>query len=304
MALIADDENIIRANKEIGSFEVWSEQYDELQRVPISRFSAGKWACQRHDERFPGVDTKQIDLSDPENLFKAFYRTVLRHSHLSLARWHAHCEGIETEEGWKRFKETAFDSPANDDVAEKAQTEWRNQAQAVMWKTMDLEKRLAEKDWNSVEYRTLLLKSKPTVAGWGCLMLKFNLSGLPANDPRQQGYRNYVELAYMVVIPQEDGHAIITACEPVTRFRAPEIVRIHDHIPENADPRKPYQADDDLKRRLSNKIWCLNELGFRESLFQAWSKTERDKVQTWMKERSSSESGHPGQAPGYLPSLI
>ena len=80
LGLIADAKKEIRANKEIGSFAVWSEQYEDLERVPISRFSAGKWACQRHDARFPGIDAKQIDLSDPENLFKAVYRVVLRHN--------------------------------------------------------------------------------------------------------------------------------------------------------------------------------------------------------------------------------
>ena len=76
--LIADGGNMIGANKESGSFAVWSEQREALQRVPVSRFIAGKWACQRHDERFAGIDANRIDLSDPENLFKAVYRVVLR----------------------------------------------------------------------------------------------------------------------------------------------------------------------------------------------------------------------------------
>ena len=105
LRLIADAEKKIRANKEIGQFEVWSEQYEELQSVPVSRFSAGKWACQKHDARFPGIDAEQIDLSNPENLFKAVYRVVLHQNHLMLARRIALCTGIETEAGWKLFKE-------------------------------------------------------------------------------------------------------------------------------------------------------------------------------------------------------
>ena len=304
MALIADSEKLIRANKEIGSFEVWSDQYDKLQRVSIGRFSAGKWSCQEHDQRFPGVDAKEIDLSNAENLFKAIYRVVLRHGHLSTARWLAHCEGTSTEEGWQCFKQTAFDRPVSDEVAEQVHADWRNVAHAMMSKMKELEERLEKGDWNSLEFRTLFLKSKPTVAGWGCLTMKFDLSGLPDDDPREQGYKNYVELGYMVVIPQETGHAIITACKSDTSFRLPDIARIHDCLPANSDPRTPYQADKALKQRLSNKIWYLNELGFREALYQSWPIPKRAEVQAWMKQRSEPPSRQPGEGHYDLPLLL
>lgn len=294
LRLIADTEKKIRANKEIGSFAVWAEQYDELQRVPVSRFSAGKWACQRHDARFPGIDAKQIYLSNPENLFKAVYRVVVRHNHLTLARWTAHCAGIETEQGWRLFKELAFEKPVSDEEAEEAHREWRNKAHAVMWKMRELERRLAKKEWNSLECRTLLLKSKPTVAGWGCLAMKLNSSE----------YRDYVDLGYMIVIPQEDGHAIITACtacESAKRFRLPDIVKIHDGMPECVDPNAPYEAEEGLRRHISRRIWGLNELGMRESLYQAWPKAEQDKAQRWMKERGWSGPMHPDRVPLHLP---
>ena len=129
--LIADADNRIRANKDIESFDIWTEQYPELQPVPISRFSAGKWSCQKHDERFAGIDAEHIDLSEPENLFKAVYRVVLRQNHLTAARWSAHWAETETEEGWKRFKETAFREPVSEEEAIKAASEWRNEAQAL-----------------------------------------------------------------------------------------------------------------------------------------------------------------------------
>ncbi len=296
LRLIADAESKIRANKEIGQFEVWAEQYEELQSVPISRFSAGKWACQKHDARFPGIDAEQIDLSNPENLFKAVYRVVLHQNHLMMARRHAHCTGIETEEGWRLFKEVAFEKPVSDTEAEKAEREWRNEAQAVMWKMRDLERRLAQKEWDSLESQAFLLKSQPTVAGWGCLAMTFNSSGLEDGDPR----KDFMELGYMIVIPQENGHAIITACEPETRFRVPEIVRIHEDMPVCADPNEPYQAEAGLRRQIARRIWGLNELGLRTSLYQAWPKVEQDKAQMWMKERGWSSPMHPDRVPLHL----
>ena len=65
---------------------------------------------------------------------------------------------------------------------------------------------------------------------------------------------NYMELGYVVVNLQDEGHAIITACERVKRRLAPGIARIHGDMPERADSNRPYRANEDLKRRLSSMI--------------------------------------------------
>ncbi len=301
--LIADVKSQIRANRETGTFAIWPAQYDDLQLVPISRFSAGRWSCQRHDERFEGIDAQQIDLSEPENLFKAVYRVVLRQNHLMLARWNAHVAAARTVEGWELFKETAFETAISDDEAANAESEWRDVVHAVMDKMRDFERRLRLRDWNSLEYRALLVASKPTVAGWGCLRMKFDLSGLHADDPRRH-WNRHIELGYMIVIPQQDGHAIITACEPANRFRVPEIVRIHKYIPVHANPNEPYTAEVNLKRGLSQRIWELNEIGMRESLYQSWSVAEQNEVQAWMKNRGSRHPTLLVQASSYLPSIL
>ena len=87
MKMIANSQNKIRATKEIGYFNKQSEENDFLHRVLISHFSAGKWMCQKHDQGFAGIDKKQIDLSDLENLFKAVYRVVLHQNLLTLSKW-------------------------------------------------------------------------------------------------------------------------------------------------------------------------------------------------------------------------
>ena len=301
MRLIADSENQIRANRETGTFANWSEQYDDLQLLPISRFSAGRWSCQRHDQRFAGIDAEKIDLSEPENLFKAVYRGVIRQNHLMLARWNAHCVGTHTEEGWKRFKETAFETEVNDEQAGNAQSEWRDVVHAVMGKMRDLERRLARRDWSSLEYRALLLQSDPAVAGWGCLMMKFGLSGLHHNDPRKHWDR-HIELGYVIVIPQRDGHAIITACEPETRFRVPEIVTIHDHMPRRSNPNEPCRADDRLKRMISRIVWQLDEFGMREAVYQSWPAARQREVQAWMRNRRAGQFS--SQASSLLPGFF
>ena len=303
LQLIADSENRIRANRETGTFAVWPEQYDDLQHVPISQFGAGRWSCQKHDQRFAGIDAQCIDLSEPENLFKAVYRVVLRQNHLTLARWNAHYKGTETEEGWKRFKETAFKMAVSEEDATNAENEWRDVANAVMRKTRDLERRLARREWNSLEYRALLLESIPTVAGWGCLMMKFDLSGLHANDPKRH-WNHRIELGYMIVIPQQDGHAIITACEPDSQFRVSEIVRIHKYMPLRANPNELFKAEVNLKRGLSQRIWELNEIGMGESLYQSWSAVEQKDVQAWMKNRGSHHPTPSILASSYLPSIL
>jgi len=294
--LIADADNKIRANKDIDGFDIWPEQYPELQSVPISRFSAGKWSCQKHDERFAGIDAEHIDLSEPDNLFKTVYRIVLRHNHISAARWNAHYEATQTEEGWKGFKETGFGKPASEEEAIEEEKKWGDQARALMGKMRDFERRLANGEWNSLDCRALLLKSEPAVAGWRCLPMKFDVNRLKPDDPRRY-WKDHIELGYMIVIPQRDGHAIITACESNGRFRVPGIDRIHHHMPLCASPNTPYQADDYLKRRISSKVWELNEIGIRESLYQSWSNAEKDRAQAWMKERGPQTWQPPSDLP-------
>ena len=282
LKLIGGCDGMVRANKEIGTFDMWPEQYEDLKLVSIRQFSAGKWSCQNHDERFGAIDAKEIDLSEPESLFKAIYRVVVRHNHLVMARWSAFCEVVQSEESLKVFKETAFKRPVSDLEFTKFEDEWRNVAHAVMEKMLDLETRLQLQQWHSLDFRSLLVASKPMVAGWGCLTMKFDVRSLHANDPRRH-YESHVELGYMVVIPQEEGHAIVTACEPDTRFRVQEIVQIHRFMPIQEKPNEPYTANENVKHMLSRRFWRLNEIAIRESLYQSWSKAEQRHVQAWRK---------------------
>lgn len=303
LKLIADCKGRIRANRETGTFAKWPEQYDDLQFVQITQFSAGRWSCQRHDERFGCIDAQTIDLSDSESLFKAVYRVVARQNHLMLARWNPYVVGTQNDKGRDLFKETAFETPLRDDQAANFESEWRDEAHAVMSKMRDLERRLRRREWDSLEFRALLVASNPTVAGWGCLKMKFDVSGLHAGDPRRH-WNRHIELGYMIVIPQQGGHAIITACEPETRFRVPEIVKIHRFMPLRANPNEPYSPDVNPKRGLSQRIWGLDEIGMRESLYQSWSAEEQNEVQTWMKARGSRDPTCLNQASSDLPSLL
>ena len=299
LRLIANSENKIVANKEIGTFDKWTERYPELRPVSVGQFSTGRWACQKHDERFAGIDAEHIDLSNPENLFKAVYRVVVRQNHLSAARWSAHWEASQTKEGWERFKETAFCKPVSEAEAIEAEKAWRDEAHALMGKMRDLERRLANGQWNSLDCRALLLESEPAVAGWCCLQMKFDVNQLQSDDPRQY-WKEHIELGYMIVIPQRDGHAIITASESDARFRVSEIDRIHHHMPVCAKPNTPYRADEYLKCRLSRRMWGLNEIGIRESLYQSWSDADKDRAQAWMKNRGPQMQQPPSDLPTFL----
>ena len=300
LQLIADNMSRIRANKEFRTFTVWPERYDDLQPIPISQFSTSKFACQKHDQWFQGIDAEQIDLAEPENLFKVVYRVVLHQCHLMSARWIAHHTATKTEEGWKKFKETAFNAAATDNEAVRAETEWRNRILAVRSKLADLKQRLVRKEWNSLEYRALLLASKPTAAGWGHLSMTFDLPGLHPDDLRRS-WEKFIDLGYMVVIPQQDGHAIITACKPDWQFRVPEVAKIHESIPNLANPNEPYRANDRLKSVISRKLWDLTEIGMRESLYQSWSVKEQRNVQAWMKTRKARQRPLSKLLPSDLP---
>lgn len=303
LRLIADAEDRIRANKAIASFDKFAERYERLQRVPISQFSAGNWACQKHDERFAGIDAPGIDLANPENLFKAVYRAAARHNHLTMARWMAVDNAMTTAEGRKIFRETAFANPVTREIANGILRDWRTFATALMSNMRNLERRLQHKKWDSLEYRAVLLASRPVVAGWGCRAMSFDLRNLPPDNPRH-GWKDFIDFAYMVVIPQRDGHAIITACEPEERFRVEEITCIHDSIPPGVIRNDAYHASEAVRRRISNKIWGLNELGLNEALYQSWSNRDQSRVQYWMKQDRTHLLTHPEKAPDYLPPIL
>ena len=252
LRLIADANDRVRANKAIATFDKYAVRYERLQRVPIKQFSAGRWACQKHDERFAGIDASRIDLANPENLFKAVYRAAARHNHLAIARWMAVDDAMKTVDGTKIFRETAFASPVCEEEVIQVLHNWRTFATALMSKMLDLERRLHQKKWDSLEYRAVLLASRPVVAGWGCQAMSFDLHNLPPEDPRH-GWKDFIDFAYMVVIPQQEGHAIITACEPDTKFRVEEITCIHDSIPPGMIRKDAYRSSGVIRRRISNK---------------------------------------------------
>ena len=303
LRLIIGTGDRIRANRAIASFDKFAERYPRLQRVPINQFSAGKWACQKHDERFAGIDQPRIDLANPENLFKAVYRAAARHTHLAMARWMAVHNAMKTAKGRKTLRDTAFANPVTRETANRALRDWRTFAVALMSKMRDLERRLQHKKWNSLEYRAVLLASRPVVAGWGCQAMSFDLHNLPPEDPRH-GWKDFIDFAYMVVIPQRDGHAIITACEPEERFRVEEITCIHDSIPPGVIRNNAYHASEACRHRISNKIWGMNELGLNEALYQSWSDRDQRRVQYWMRQSRTDLLTHPEKAPDYLPPIL
>ena len=303
MRLIADEDHKIRANKEIPGFGEWVDKYEGLRRVPISRFSAGKWSCQTHDEMFHGLDANRIDLSDTENLFKAVYRVVLRQTHLNIARWEAYLRGTETQDGWERFKETAFEGPVSEEQAQVSAQNWWDGVQALFSKLTDLGGRLQRKEWNSLEYRVLLLESEPTVAGWGCQMMRLNADILSEDDPRK-AWRSFVDLSYMIVVPQDYGHAIITACEPDTRFRVRDVVKIHSYMPRLSSRINPCGVSQGLREGITRKIWGLNEIGLKESVYQSWSDSERHTVQLWIKQDRRREHPLLGRTSSDLPKFF
>ena len=291
LKLIADSKFKIRANRDFTSFHESVERYESMQRVSISQFSASKWACQKHDQMFAGLDVNQIDLSDQEILFKAVYRVVLRQNLLHRSRYCAILENIQSEEDWLQLMETTFNHPVSDEEAENTLIQIRNVASAINTKADELGRRFREHDWNSLEIRAFLLDSQPTLAGWDC----WNL-----NEP---GRENILDLGYTVVIPQENGHAIIAACESSNRHRIRDIKKIHTILPIDTKPNQTFKATGGLKTELSKRVWSFNEIGVKKSIYRSWAEIEKNNVQAWMKNTRKSAPLQSHQSDN-LPSLF
>ena len=56
---------------------------------------------------FKSLDAEQIEISEPENSFKAVCRVAFRHNLLMQLRWIPILKCVQTECGWKQFKDKA-----------------------------------------------------------------------------------------------------------------------------------------------------------------------------------------------------
>lgn len=144
----------------------------------------------------------------------------------------------------------------SDEHTNEAFKNWFNVATAINSKAKKLGRELREKNWNTLKIRACMLKSKPTVAGWGCLFKKFNLSMLSNDDSQKEGYKNCIELGYTIVIPQEFGHAIITACERSDQTLIKDIAQIHRCIPFDVKSNELYIATKQTKKRKNLFGWA------------------------------------------------
>lgn len=296
----------VLATKENRSFFEHKDHGEQLRLTSIREFSAGRWGCQVHDEMFSPLDEQLIDLSIPENLFKIVCRVVFHHSLLIQLRWIPIWESIQSDSGWEQFKKNALIQPVGDEEAYDELRKWYDAAIAINTLAEKLSRNLLESNWNYLRVRACMLKSEPVVAGWGCFGMKFDLSGLNDKDLRKDGWKHLLSPGYIIVIPQEYGHGIITACESSEQFRVEEITRIHRIIPYDVGIGEPYIASEKMKRLMSNSVWSLNELGIKPSLYENWNNKERTKVNEWLRlgNREKKLVWADGFEPSHLPSLF
>ena len=162
-----------------------------------------------------------------------------------------------------------FTQPVGDKITDIELNERRRVANAVNTMADKLSRKLLENDWNSLQIRTCMLESEPTVAGWGCIFMQIPVDKLRDEDPHKEGQKNDIELGYVVVIPQEYGHAIITACAAFDEIRNKIITQIHRCIPYDVKPNNTYMSTLKTRKSLSNWIWGFNELGIKASLYKS-----------------------------------
>ena len=163
-----DDPNHIIAIKERRSFLQEANQGDHLQRTSIGNFCAGNWACKKHENDFKDIDNCQINLSNPENVLNTVLRVVFRHNLLMQLRWIPISKHCQTDLGWQQIIEHVFIDSVSDEEAEVILSEWRDVASAVNSMAQFLVQKIREKNWKCLQIHTCMLKSEPTVAGWGC----------------------------------------------------------------------------------------------------------------------------------------
>lgn len=206
LQLMADQSNMIIASSfppppNIAAFP----NSDPLTKRSIHKFSAGPWACHEHDALFEPIDSKNIDIENERNLFLVVYRVTLR---IIQATFRAYERVVEPILG----SDVQQELPRLPDwFLEHSQQTVRSAVLPIMdlfSLQVQLDRILGTESYDTLVYRTVLLKTKPMVASSG---IRFFDNLRNENVWGHEYIQPSMIPGWMVVLPQEHGQTIITA---------------------------------------------------------------------------------------------
>ena len=182
----------------------------------IASCSVGRWTCKTHDQIFEPIDSTNIDLRNPRNLFLTIHRVTLRMTHLlnrTVSRYVFSIMDPETPvpEGLSE----AFVDDSKDFV--RSGTFNAMKLFAVQAKMQYF---LSKEDYYKLDYGVFSWETEPTIAAAG-----ISWCDGPLGKSTWSGSATLLP-CWLVVLPQVYGQAIVTACPVGFRKYSLEINKV------------------------------------------------------------------------------
>lgn len=247
---------------------------DPLSERSIKQFSVGRWACGDHDRIFNSIDSRSIDLRCTRNLFLILYRITLRSTQLALRT-------VGKVVFPMLDPETPTPEGISEDVAEQMKQFVRESTLTVMRLfgiKVKMDRFWRNKEYHKLDYRIVTWETEPVVAGAGIVWSdgppgKFAWSGSATQLP-----------CWLVILPQEYGQALITACPVGFRQYAHEIngiLRGRDY--------RANSIDNEWTNRVNIALLkSVFDLAIRPDVFQSLTDQQTRELQTYLRSRSIS----------------
>lgn len=257
LKIISDDsEKIIASpnNPTIGPIAYYKSKMLTYKRV--KNFSAGNFSCSEHDKIFANIDSRDIDLSNPENLFIIVYRSTLRAMQLGLR--HGYRLSMAALNGKKYWM-----SKVNNDEIDKIKKTYQELSLGSILtfnSYLKISEMMRNREFDKIDYRVLALETFPTVASIG-MFHSFD----PESDSKP---------CWVISLPQTGMQVIITA---TLKSEINNCNKLNYGMPKNVTIWK--NVDSDYLRILSEKIFSTAlDLAISPQKYERFSNDENKEL--------------------------
>ena len=279
LQLMADQSNMVMATllPPPPNIAAFPKNSHPLTKRSIHRFSAGPWACREHDALFKPIDSRNIDVENERNLFLVVYRVALRAVQAALRICERFVEPILGPDMPQEF------SGLPDWFLDRSQQTVRNIALSAMdlWVLkIQLDRILRTESYDTLVYRTVLLKTKSMMASSG---IKFFDNLRNENVWGHEYIQPSMIPGWMVVLPQEHGQTIITA-SPIRGDRYVRDVHKGMYTRHEGVTTKP----PNWTRHASKKMLSMStDLAVSTEKYDSLTDDERHRLQDYLRTRVS-----------------
>ena len=250
---------------------------DPLVERSIHTFSVGRWACHDHDELFAPIDSKSIDVESERNLFLVVCRVALRALQVALRTGGRMVFSLLEPNAQQEFSGLPRRFLEG---SQRTAIEMTYSAMDLFGLGIQMRRILETESYHELSYRVALLESKPTMASAAIKWFDNLGKGRIWNH-------EYIGTSmipgWMVILPQEHGHTIITA-SPIGQDRY--LGDLHRNMPEAYEGITTKARN--WRKRMSKKALGMTfDLAVSSGKYDSLTKDKQCQLQHYLRTRLS-----------------